>query len=276
MGDQKYLDDWPTRFSASTCSSIRAAGSHPGTSRRTRSASGTVRPRWTAGRSSSTTTTRFASTGRQRPPDSRRPPRSCRAALRTRRSTGGRTIRSRPRNDGSSGGHTCDALEEAHRLIGSRPGVGTYPARELAAKGARLGRRVAGRVRRTLDPARFLPGARSRYRDSWRSADVAQQMLALTEDAARPTRRQSRPTSRSDELVTPLVEGQELPRPGSDPRHRCGRGRIWRAARALVARPVRLRRSGLLGGDPRGRARALARASVRAARRARARCAGRL
>ncbi len=104
------------------------------------------------------------------------------------------------------------ALEEGHRLIGSRPGVGTYPARELAAKGARLGRRVAGRLRRAADPARFLPGARSRYRDSWRSTDVARQMLTLTE-AQLEHPETIAPYVSFRELLAPLVEGQELPRP---------------------------------------------------------------
>ncbi len=104
------------------------------------------------------------------------------------------------------------ALADAGRLVGARHGVGTYPAGELARLGLRLARRTAGQLWRVADPARRLPGARTRFRDSWRSGDVARQMLELT-DAQLEHPETVAPYVAFRDLLGPLVDDPGLPRP---------------------------------------------------------------
>ncbi len=104
------------------------------------------------------------------------------------------------------------ALGAAGRLLAGRPGVGTYPASELARLGLRLVRRVAGRGWRSADPARRLPGAGTRFRDSWRSGDVARQMLELTESQLENPEAVA-PYTAFREVLGRLVDDPALPRP---------------------------------------------------------------
>ena len=103
-------------------------------------------------------------------------------------------------------------LGDAFRMIAPRPGIETYRVSQLTRKGLRLGRRVAGRLKRAVDPARRLPGAATRYRESWRSNEVAQQMLELTDQQLQDPEIVA-PYVAFRDLLAPLVAGTELPRP---------------------------------------------------------------
>jgi hypothetical protein len=103
-------------------------------------------------------------------------------------------------------------LGEAFRMIDAQPGVEAYPVSQLTRKGLRLGRRVAGRLKRAVDPARRLPGATTRYRESWRSNEVARQMLELTDQQLQDTEIVA-PYVAFRELLAPLASGSELPWP---------------------------------------------------------------
>jgi SAM-dependent methyltransferase len=88
--------------------------------------------------------------------------------------------------------------------------------------GRRTGRTFL-RLARTANPLNYLPGARSRYRDTWTSPDVAGQMLALTnsqlehpEDVA--------PYSAFRELLDVLLRDDRLPRPATFLDIGCGMG----------------------------------------------------
>ena len=114
----------------------------------------------------------------------------------------------------------CACASHRHRVLGirlpramnvRRRAEGSR-ARELAADGLRLGRRIGGRFRRAVDPARFLPKAGHRYRNSWRSTNVAQQMLELT-DAQLQVPETVAPYVAFRELVVPLVDSPDVPRP---------------------------------------------------------------
>jgi hypothetical protein len=103
-------------------------------------------------------------------------------------------------------------LGYAYRTVGALPGVETYPVRELAMRVAGLGRRGVRRVSTAVDPARWLPGAAGRYRNSWRSGNVAQQMLELT-DQQLSAPESVAPYVAFRELVAPLVDDPSVPRP---------------------------------------------------------------
>jgi hypothetical protein len=103
-------------------------------------------------------------------------------------------------------------LGVAYRRIDALPGVETYPLAELARKGARLSRRLGRRAKSTLDPGAKLPGAMKRYRNSWRSGDVAHQMMALTEEQLRSPESVP-PYVALRELIAPLVDDPTTPVP---------------------------------------------------------------
>jgi Methyltransferase domain len=103
-------------------------------------------------------------------------------------------------------------LGAAYRTIGSLPGVEDYPVRELVRRLAGLGRRGARRLRERVDPARWLPGWKTRYRNSWRDDDVARQMLALTETQLRAPE-SVLPYTAFRELVAPLLSDPRFPNP---------------------------------------------------------------
>jgi SAM-dependent methyltransferase len=104
------------------------------------------------------------------------------------------------------------ALGEAQVLIGGEPGLDRYPASELARKALRLARRAAGRASRAFAPSGWLPGARRRYVGSWRNTDVAQQMLELTETQLMQPETVA-PYVAFRELIEPLVDDPSVPRP---------------------------------------------------------------
>jgi hypothetical protein len=104
------------------------------------------------------------------------------------------------------------ALGDAQALIGGEPALDRYPASELTHKALRLARRAAGRASRAIDPARWLPGAHTRYVGSWQSSDVAQQMLKLTEAQLEQPETVA-PYVAFRELIEPLVDDPAVPRP---------------------------------------------------------------
>jgi SAM-dependent methyltransferase len=63
---------------------------------------------------------------------------------------------------------------------GRTPGVDELPAQLVVRRLLGKARRVGRRASRTVDPASHIPGAMRRYRNSWRSKDVAKQMVDLT------------------------------------------------------------------------------------------------
>ena len=103
-------------------------------------------------------------------------------------------------------------LGDAYRTVGSLPGVEAYPLRELVLRIAGLGRRAVRRAKVDLDPVRWLPGASERYRNSWRSRDVARQMLELTDQQLRAPD-EVVPYVAFRELVAPLVTDPSVPHP---------------------------------------------------------------
>lgn len=109
-----------------------------------------------------------------------------------------------------------DLREVAPGLV---PASTPYPLSELARAAVRRARRLG----RSLNPVRFAPGALRRYRESWRSSDVADQMLALTDkqlaepDAVAPYRS-------FGELLGILTADPDLPRPASFLDIGCGVG----------------------------------------------------
>ena len=103
-------------------------------------------------------------------------------------------------------------LGDAYRAVGALPGVEEYPIRELARKIAGFGARTVRRAWADFLPYRWLPGASERYRNSWRSGDVARQMLELT-DQQLSTPEAVAPYVAFRELVAPLITDPSLPRP---------------------------------------------------------------
>jgi hypothetical protein len=79
---------------------------------------------------------------------------------------------------------------------------------------ARTSARRAKSLLARLDPIGHLPGAGTRYRDSWRSEDVARQMLELTNsqlgdpDVVPPYRA-------FRQVLAPVVDAPSLPRPAT-------------------------------------------------------------
>jgi SAM-dependent methyltransferase len=102
------------------------------------------------------------------------------------------------------------ADELAATAPGVMPPVDSFPASELLRGGLRLARRLAVTARGSL--ARRLPGALERHRDSWRSRDVAAQMLELTESQLREPGTVP-PYESFLRLLPSLLEDPELPRP---------------------------------------------------------------
>jgi SAM-dependent methyltransferase len=88
---------------------------------------------------------------------------------------------------------------------------------------ARFGRRAFRHVQEVTDPARWLPGAATRYRNSWRSSNVARQMLELT-DRQLGEPEAIGPYVSFRELVVPLVDDPSLPRPARILDIGCGAG----------------------------------------------------
>jgi hypothetical protein len=104
------------------------------------------------------------------------------------------------------------ALQQAYDLVEGQPGVAVYPARELVRQGLRYGRRRASHLWRTFDPARRVPGAYSRYRNSWRSPSVARQMLELTNRQLQDVEAVA-PYRAFRDLLGPLAADPALPQP---------------------------------------------------------------
>jgi SAM-dependent methyltransferase len=88
--------------------------------------------------------------------------------------------------------------------------------------GRRTGRTVL-RLARAANPLDRLPGARSRYRDTWTSPDVAGQMLALTNSQLEHPDEVA-PYSAFHELLDVLLRDERLPRPATFLDIGCGMG----------------------------------------------------
>jgi len=212
MGDQKYLDDWPQRFPR-----VRVL-QHPG---------GGLAPWNVSAHTLSTEDGRTLVDGRQLVFYHHHSLRLFRRTLGARLAALAGQVRGgvAPSSLFWTTNYPVSALErrlvwepylrmlgEAMEEIGAQPGADAYPVGLLVRKALRLARRTMLRGRRSLDPAARLPGARTRYRNSWRSPSVAQQMLELTNrqlqdvDAVAPYRA-------FRELLSPLVADPELPQP---------------------------------------------------------------
>ena len=129
---------------------------------------------------------------------------------------------------------------------------------------ARLRAFAGTRARRVADRLRGLdPWARRRYRESWKSAAVAGQMRELAErELADPAA--VAPFASFLAAMEELLAADELPRPARFLDVGCGVGRVRRPARALLPRPLRLRRGRLRRRDPRGGAGTCAGSDLRA------------
>jgi SAM-dependent methyltransferase len=110
-------------------------------------------------------------------------------------------------------------IEVERTAPGVVPKPPEYPVAELARAAARRARRAV----RSVDPAGFAPGALRRYRESWRSSDVASQMLALT-DKQLTEPESVAPYRAFAELLAFVVEDPELPRPATFLDIGCGMG----------------------------------------------------
>jgi len=100
------------------------------------------------------------------------------------------------------------------RKVAVLPETAPFPASELVRSALRFGRRTARAARSRIDPAWFLPAGRARWLDSWRSTDVARQMVALTDkQLAAPG---GVPPYRAfRELLRVLLDDPSLPRPAT-------------------------------------------------------------
>jgi hypothetical protein len=103
-------------------------------------------------------------------------------------------------------------LQVDAKAPGAAPPEEQYPLRELLEAGARFTLRRARRASRWVDPGQLDPRKWSRYRDSWRNADVARQMVELT-NSQLDDPEEVAPYKAFAELLRVLQAHPDFPRP---------------------------------------------------------------
>lgn len=106
-------------------------------------------------------------------------------------------------------------LAVLEQTAAARPGVGVLPVRRTAVQGGRAAARrakvLALAIGRAVHPSRWGPGRLARYRDSWRSPDVARQMVELSDEQLHRSE-ESAPFRSFRSLLDALVADERLPR----------------------------------------------------------------